>query len=574
MADSAGLALPAITDLIMGRVTLVTSATRFVCNVVGFGDNFFQDWDVYVARKADGSGAAPQGDRVACSSYDSDSGEVVLDTAFDTASIAIGDTIIFMHPFYGENTNIIDIPSDDLKQSSDVMVTTSAAVLTKVKELAWTGKVGGARIKFDMRVQPAGGTASAVVYKNGVPVVVNPAAIPNFTIHTTALGTYATFTQDIYGLATGDLIQIYAMAAGGTTNIQNFRIYYNIYYLPSVFMTMDSVYYDQANGYAGTAPDIGTVQKPSNNYTDLMAIAAKRGIKKVTLIGDGTFAITTNFTMAIEGSPYCTITVAAGIGATILSDLKCYALTTVATATLTIYGKLICTTTVTCGGAAVTVFGDVLTGLNFTTAAGAVIMIRGKLTVGNGLTVAGADFRCQELRVINSVAMNAGNLHVYGDAQVVGGWVNTGGAAFIWGKFSNKNGGLVMNGGTLSYYGPHSETAISVNVTNVAQNLFQLGAPIQVPPNYGYVHFKMPKLRLKCADPGVETVTVTLYEEINSVETAVDFFEINAANFVNYHTLEGMFGVSQLVGDYLRVSVVASAAGPYALTGSYSYETT
>lgn len=80
-------------------------------------------------------------------------------------------------------------------------------------------------------------------------------------------------------------------------------------------------------------------------------------------------------------------------------------------------------------------------------------------------------------------------------------------------------------------------------------------------------------LRLKCADPGANTVTVSLYELVNDALTQVDSFHITAANFATYHSLMDMFGVPYLAGDQLQVTVQASAGGPYGITAQYSFAT-
>lgn len=80
-------------------------------------------------------------------------------------------------------------------------------------------------------------------------------------------------------------------------------------------------------------------------------------------------------------------------------------------------------------------------------------------------------------------------------------------------------------------------------------------------------------LRLKSADPGANTVTVRLYELVNDVSTVVDTFTMDTANFATYQSLADMFGLMHLAGDNLRVTVQASAGGPYAITGQYSHAT-
>ncbi len=78
-------------------------------------------------------------------------------------------------------------------------------------------------------------------------------------------------------------------------------------------------------------------------------------------------------------------------------------------------------------------------------------------------------------------------------------------------------------------------------------------------------------LRLKCVDPGAETVTVRLYELVDDVLTEVDSFIITNANFGIYFSLMDMFGLPHLAGDELQVTVQATAVGPYACTGQYSH---
>ncbi|MBA7557022.1 hypothetical protein ES705_49751 [subsurface metagenome] len=61
---------------------------------------------------------------------------------------------------------------------------------------------------------------------------------------------------------------------------------------------------------------------------------------------------------------------------------------------------------------------------------------------------------------------------------------------------------------------------------------------------------------------------------MNDALTEVDSFVINNANFGTYHSLMDMFGLPYLAGDELQVTVQATAAGPYAVTGQYSHAKT
>jgi hypothetical protein len=88
------------------------------------------------------------------------------------------------------------------------------------------------------------------------------------------------------------------------------------------------------------------------------------------------------------------------------------------------------------------------------------------------------------------------------------------------------------------------------------------------------LHSSIDKLRIKSVDPtGAETVTVKLYELINSTLVLVSSWVIDTSNYTTFFSLMDMFGVDQLSGDDLEVTVLYSAAGPKAVTGSYTIKT-
>ncbi len=112
------------------------------------------------------------------------------------------------------------------------------------------------------------------------------------------------------------------------------------------------------------------------------------------------------------------------------------------------------------------------------------------------------------------------------------------------------------------------DVAVTFNVTNVAADVLDLSVA-------GY-SYDLNSLRLKFADPGAQTITVTLYELINDAATAVDTFEVDGGgagvgNWETYHSLMEMFGVPHISGNDIRIAAVASDAGPYACTGQYQY---
>jgi hypothetical protein len=270
-----------------GVVSQVINPVTFICSTLaGQGDNFFQNFDINVIRKSDGTGSAPQGDKVACASYISLTGQFTLRKAFDAVSIAVGDLIYAIHPFVSNNTIIADIPSDSVKQSSVAAVSTSALVPTKVKELAYTGKLGAVRVNFDLKVDSIGGIAYAIVYKNGLPIVTDPTATPIYTLYGNATTVYQTFTQDISGLIVGDLIQVYAYVsvAPRIAYMENFEICYDVANIPGTGIISEAVYFDEENGISGTDWYVGTASYPVNNTADLMDILVAKNLNTVVLV--------------------------------------------------------------------------------------------------------------------------------------------------------------------------------------------------------------------------------------------------------------------------------------------------
>ena len=114
----------------------------------------------------------------------------------------------------------------------------------------------------------------------------------------------------------------------------------------------------------------------------------------------------------------------------------------------------------------------------------------------------------------------------------------------------------------------HEQTDTTVNITAiVASETDVLNLAV------ADTRYIVRSLRLKCADPGANTVTVRLYELVNDVLTVVGSFVIDTTNFGTYHSLMDMFGLPHLAGDNLKVTVQASAS-EYAVTGQYSHAKT
>jgi hypothetical protein len=83
--------------------------------------------------------------------------------------------------------------------------------------------------------------------------------------------------------------------------------------------------------------------------------------------------------------------------------------------------------------------------------------------------------------------------------------------------------------------------------------------------------YRLNNVRFKFADPGANTITITLSELINDVAVAVDTFVVTTDNFGDYHSLMDMFGIPHITGDAILINAMTSA-GSYALTGQYQYD--
>jgi hypothetical protein len=112
-----------------------------------------------------------------------------------------------------------------------------------------------------------------------------------------------------------------------------------------------------------------------------------------------------------------------------------------------------------------------------------------------------------------------------------------------------------------------------VNITAIlASETDVLNLPAAANTTYMLNH-----LRLKSADPGVNTVLVRLYEEENGALTNVGTFTIGTTGYINdfadYFSLMDMFSLAHCAGNNIKVTVQASGGGPYAVTAQYQYAT-
>jgi len=128
----------------------------------------------------------------------------------------------------------------------------------------------------------------------------------------------------------------------------------------------------------------------------------------------------------------------------------------------------------------------------------------------------------------------------------------------------------IVNNGTstiVDYTGrPRREVAVNITAINGAETsvLDQTADPDLAQ------EYVLDNLTLKCVDPGANTVNVKLYQLVNGVLTNTKTLGITTATFGTYWDLVTLFGLPAIHGDQIKITVQATAGGPYAVTGSYT----
>ena len=209
---------------------------------------------------------------------------------------------------------------------------------------------------------------------------------------------------------------------------------------------------------------------------------------------------------------------------------------------------------------------------------GGTITIYGNCTIYGNLSndhatstlLCGGDFYITE-DVSND---NGGDISIAGNATVIGDLSNNNaGSEFTVGGLGYFWGGLTIAvGSTFTFFSPpmgfSRDEGISINATNAGETDF-----INL-HSWGFWRSDVQKLRLKCADPGANTVTVRLYELVGSSLVQTGTFAITGANYTNYFDQLSMFNLLTLSGHQIQITVRASAGGPYVVEGQITYSIT
>jgi len=337
-------------------------------------------------------------------------------------------------------------------------------------------------------------------------------------------------------------------------------------------LPLDGVYLDDYYGVAGTDWPIGTPGMPVDNLTDAISIAVARGLNIFYLVS-GSFSIPSNIDayhfigideensiLSLNGKVLdrCSFNglQVSGIAA---SGSLCFFKNCRLINDLTLYGAHDFEDTVAWDGTKIKVGEDwtqILfdksscfqdNTIDFNDLIAKILLIDSS---GN-VTIAKMSDASSELRVYgNGLCLTlgptctAGDIYIYGDVKII-----------------DNSSGVTINDYTNK---PKAEEAVSINAINASEtNFLNLAAA-------GF-HYTIDDLVLKCADPGANTVNVKLYKLVNGVLTNTQTFAITTVNFATYFDINSMFGLKSLAGDNIKITVQATAGGPYAVTGSYAY---
>lgn len=86
--------------------------------------------------------------------------------------------------------------------------------------------------------------------------------------------------------------------------------------------------------------------------------------------------------------------------------------------------------------------------------------------------------------------------------------------------------------------------------------------------------YQLNNLVIKSADPGTYAVNVKLYELVNDVLTETKLYPIQTNAYQTYFDLPTLYGLQQVSGSQLKVTIQATGGGPFAVTGQYQYAKT
>lgn len=171
---------------------------------------------------------------------------------------------------------------------------------------------------------------------------------------------------------------------------------------------------------------------------------------------------------------------------------------------------------------------------------------------------------------VGGLAVSTSNDNIYAARPIV---ASVAGSVIVYPPFDNSVDAsdtfLLVSSWRPNVWDQQAAVVIDEDATNAGET-FVLDLSVA---GFSYM---VNNLRFKSDDPGANTVTVRLYELINGGAVLVDSFDITGGgagvgNWETYHSLMDMFGVANISGDDIGVTIEVSAGANVACTGQYQY---
>lgn len=121
-------------------------------------------------------------------------------------------------------------------------------------------------------------------------------------------------------------------------------------------------------------------------------------------------------------------------------------------------------------------------------------------------------------------------------------------------------------GVTKDMFQEQADVAVTINAISATETTY-------LSLSTALINYIVRDVRIKAADPGANTITVRLYQLVNDVLVVTDTFAITTANYTTYFSLMDMFGIPNVVGGNIKITVQTDA-GTYAITGQYAHAKT
>ena len=510
-----------------GVCTGGSDTTAIVPGLIGFGDDYFNTkFFIQIVFNANSHGASPEPKTRVVTDYDTATGTFTFATVTDT--LEVGDYVLIFHESLaatGRND------ADNAFDSSAVVRNVDGSVLERIEDLMQDimGSLG--ITTYPAVASPGNGVSIAQVVRAIIHSMVGGDTYTGYTnISGTANVSLDAIAQKFATILAANGVNIFNPTIQGAART-DLEIAFNIL---ATYISDSAAAYSATVDPGGTArtclettlEDIGKMLAGGGITTYPVSAVPGNGVSMASVLRklfevcvgvyDSTAVVSNPDGSILEREEY--IQTQLGYGARLLTE-------------------------------------DLSTALNYT-----LITSAAEITEAAGFW--------KNALVICLTGLNAGQAR-----PVIANTVDT---VTVFPAFS----GLLVAGDTfllISAYKPQvteqqADTAVNLSLIQAAAatNVFDLSVA-----GFSYV---VNTLRVKSADPTnggatAQTVTITLWELINDVLTAIDTFIIDGTNFGTYFSLMDMFGLNHLAGDNLKVTAALSAGAttPIVVTGQYQH---